>query len=115
MCLNGSPAADLNSKLFGTHSLGAALLIGTPTLIFYGWLSDKFGRNPVILGGFLLAALTYYPLYSWLGAVTQLGNINNPVAILIIAILVSYVGMVYKPIGAYRPGCRAPADHRLLS
>jgi MFS family permease len=81
--------------------VSAALLIGTPTLIFYGWLSDQIGRKPVILGGFLLAALTYYPLYSWLGAVTQPGNINYPVAILIIAILVSYVGMVYGPIGAF--------------
>jgi len=81
--------------------VGIALLIATPTLILYGWLSDLIGRKPVILGGFLLAALTYYPLYSWLGTVTQPGNINHPVAILIIAILVSYVGMVYGPIGAF--------------
>jgi hypothetical protein len=33
--------------------------------------------------------------------VTQPGNINYPVAILIIAILVNYVGMVYGPIGAF--------------
>jgi MFS family permease len=78
-----------------------ALLLATPTLIFYGWLSDIIGRKPVILGGFLLAALTYYPLYSWLGTVTQPGNINYPVAIFIIFILVSYVGMVYGPIGAF--------------
>src|SRR5262249_39861810 len=45
----------------------AALLIATPTLILFGWLSDHIGRKPVILGGFLLAALTYYPLYAWLG------------------------------------------------
>jgi nitrate/nitrite transporter NarK len=55
----------------------------------------------VILGGMLLAALTYYPLYSWLGRVTLPDNINYPVAILIIFILVSYVGMVYGPIGAF--------------
>ena len=81
--------------------VGIGLVIGTPTLIFYGWLSDIIGRKPVILGGFLLAAVTYYPLYTWLGAVTQPGNINMPIAILIIAILVSYVGMVYGPIGAF--------------
>ena len=79
----------------------AALLIATPTLILWGWASDHIGRKPVILGGFLLAAVTYYPLYAWLGAVTQPGNINYPVAILIIAILVNYVGMVYGPIGAF--------------
>jgi MFS family permease len=81
--------------------VGIALLIGTPSLILFGWLSDHIGRKPVILGGFLLAALTYYPLYSWLGAVTHPGNINYPIAILIIAILVCYVGMVYGPIGAF--------------
>src|SRR5499425_1763006 len=41
----------------------AALLIATPTLILWGWVSDHIGRKPVILGGFLLAAVTYYPLY----------------------------------------------------
>jgi MFS family permease len=83
------------------YLVGAGLLIGTPTLILFGWLSDHIGRKPVILAGFLLAALTYYPLYSWLGSVTKPGSINYPVAIFIIAILVSYVGMVYGPIGAF--------------
>src|SRR5713101_1074959 len=83
------------------YIVGAALLIATPSLIFFGWLSDIIGRKPVILGGMLLAAITYYPLYSWLGAVTQPGNINYPIAIIIIAILVNYVGMVYGPIGAF--------------
>src|SRR5881398_2536492 len=52
------------------YIVGAALLLASPTLIFFGWLSDLIGRKPVILGGFLLAALTYYPLYTWLGTVT---------------------------------------------
>jgi MFS family permease len=81
--------------------VGAGLVLGTPTLIIFGWLSDLIGRKPVILGGFLLAAVTYYPLYSWLGAVSQPGNVNYPVAIIIVAILVAYVGMVYGPIGAF--------------
>jgi MFS family permease len=81
--------------------VGIGLVIGTPTLIFFGWLSDVIGRKPVILGGFFLAALTYYPLYTWLGAVSQPGHVNMPIAIVIVAILVSYVGMVYGPIGAF--------------
>src|ERR1700720_1521755 len=83
------------------YIVGAALLLATPSLIFFGWLSDIIGRKPVILGGMLLAAITYYPLYSWLGAVTQPGNINYPIAIFIIFILVCYVGMVYGPVGAF--------------
>src|SRR5438067_3464884 len=87
--------------LSSSYIVGAALLIATPSLIFFGWLSDKIGRKPVILGGMLLAAITYYPLYVWLGTVTQPGNINYPISIFIIFILVCYVGMVYGPVGAF--------------
>src|SRR5436853_5727798 len=87
--------------LTSAYIVGAALLRATPLLILFGWLSDIIGRKPVILGGMLLAAITYYPLYLWLGAVTQPGNINYPIAIFIIFILVCYVGMVYGPVGAF--------------
>jgi MFS family permease len=92
------------SKLDGlttSYIVGAGLIIGTPTLVLFGWLSDHIGRKPVILGGMLIAAVTYYPLYAWLGSVTQPGNVDYPIAILIVAILVAYVGMVYGPIGAF--------------
>jgi MFS family permease len=47
-----------------TNTLVAiALLIGTPFFVFFGWLSDKIGRKPIILAGCLLAALTYFPLF----------------------------------------------------
>src|SRR5438094_253250 len=87
--------------LTSAYIVGAALLLATPSLIFFGWLSDIIGRKPVILGGMFLAAITYYPLYLWLGTVTQPGNINYPVAVFIIFILVCYVGMVYGPVGAF--------------
>jgi MFS family permease len=87
--------------LHSSYIVGLALLIGTPSIILAGALSDRIGRKPVILGGFLLAALLYYPLYSWLGQVTHPDAINYPVAVLIIAILVTFVGMVYGPIGAF--------------
>src|SRR4051794_12174113 len=43
--------------------IAVALLIGTPCFILFGWLSDKIGRKPIILAGFLLAALTYFPIF----------------------------------------------------
>src|SRR5438105_793065 len=40
-----------------------ALALGTPAFILFGWLSDKIGRKPIILAGFLLAAVTYFPIF----------------------------------------------------
>ncbi|KAA2213950.1 MFS transporter [Pseudoroseomonas oryzae] len=45
-----------------------ALLLGSGGFVFFGWLSDKVGRKPIILGGCLLAALTYFPLFKLMSA-----------------------------------------------
>ncbi|TNE39235.1 MAG: MFS transporter [Sphingomonadales bacterium] len=44
--------------------IAIALALATPFFVFFGWLSDKIGRKPIILGGCLLAAISYFPLYS---------------------------------------------------
>jgi len=55
-----------------TYTLIAiSLLLGTPFFVFFGWLSDKIGRLKIILGGCLIAALTYFPLF---GALTHYVN-----------------------------------------
>src|SRR6266851_1896434 len=87
--------------LSSSYIIAIALLIATPTLIFWGWLSDKVGRKPIILGGMALASITYYPLYTALGTYANPGSVNYPMAILIVVILVNYVGMTYGPIGAF--------------
>lgn len=51
--------------------IAVALLLATPFFVFWGWLSDKVGRKPIILTGCLLAALTYFPLFS---ALTEAAN-----------------------------------------
>ncbi len=40
-----------------------SLALGTPFFVVFGWLSDKIGRKPIILAGFLLAAVTYFPIF----------------------------------------------------
>src|SRR5207253_8767903 len=86
--------------LTSSYIVGLALLIATPTLIFWGWLSDKIGRRPIILTGMALAPITYYPLYGALGTYADPTNLNYPMPVLIVAILLHRVGMTHGPIGA---------------
>jgi MFS family permease len=51
--------------------IAIALILGTPGFIFFGWLSDKIGRKPIIMAGCILAALTYFPVFH---ALTQAAN-----------------------------------------
>jgi MFS family permease len=40
-----------------------SLVFGTGLFIFFGWLSDKIGRKPIILAGCLIAALSFFPIF----------------------------------------------------
>lgn len=40
-----------------------AFVFGTPFFVLFGWLSDKVGRKPIMLGGMLIAILSYFPIY----------------------------------------------------
>ena len=67
-------------------AIAGSLLIGTPFFIFFGWLSDKIGRKPIILAGCLLAALTYFPLFQALTAAVNpaldAAQKNSPVTVI---------------------------------
>jgi len=43
--------------------VAAALLIGTPLFVFFGWLSDRIGRKRIILFGCACAVFTYMPIF----------------------------------------------------
>jgi MFS family permease len=51
--------------------IAIALVLATPGFIFFGWLSDRIGRKPIIMAGCLLAVLTYFPLFH---ALTRYAN-----------------------------------------
>ncbi|HEY4366532.1 MAG TPA: MFS transporter [Steroidobacteraceae bacterium] len=51
--------------------VAGALLLATPFFVVFGKLSDRIGRKPIVLGGCLLAALTYFPLFA---ALTHFAN-----------------------------------------
>ena len=75
----------------------AALLMGAPFFVFWGWLSDRIGRRIIMTAGFLLAALTYWPVFTWMGTFK-----DSPVMLtLLVWYMVILVTMVYGPIAAF--------------
>ncbi len=77
-----------------------SLAIGTVGFIFFGALSDKIGRKPIILAGCLIAALTYFPLF---GALTKnanptLANALDTVKVQVLADAAD-CGDLFNPIG----------------
>jgi MFS family permease len=51
--------------------IAVALILGTPFFLFFGSLSDRVGRKPIILAGCLIAAVSYFPLFH---ALTSFAN-----------------------------------------
>jgi len=74
-----------------------AMLLGAPLFLLFGALSDRIGRKPIIMGGCLLAAITYFPIYVLMGQVA-----SNPFLLgVLVWIQMIYVTMVYGPIAAF--------------
>jgi MFS family permease len=74
-----------------------ALVAGAPFFVVFGSLSDRIGRRGIMICGFALAAITYVPAFTALGAFK-----DNPVVLtLLVFYLVILVTMVYGPIAAF--------------
>src|SRR6201995_5454681 len=51
--------------------IAIALLMGALFFFFFGSLSDRIGRKPIIMAGLLIAACTYFPLFKALAPHTH--------------------------------------------
>ena len=105
--------------------VGAAIVLGTPFFVFFGRLSDRIGRKPIILGGCLIAAISYYPIYNLMtqfahpqgvlattgksaGRFVAADGVTPTVAqpemlplVVLVWIQIIFVTMVYGPIAAF--------------
>jgi MFS family permease len=74
-----------------------ALTAGAPFFVAFGALSDRIGRRNIMTSGFVLAVITFWPVFTWLGTFK-----NDPVILTILVFyLVILVTMVYGPIAAF--------------
>ena len=56
----GLPAATKDMLLI------VMTVVSAPLYVLFGWLSDRIGRKPVMVGGMLLALLLYFPGSHWI-------------------------------------------------
>jgi MFS family permease len=105
--------------------VGTAIVFATPFFLFFGRLSDRIGRKPIILAGCAIAAISYYPIYTlmtqfahpqgvlatagksagkFVGADGVTPTVAQPEILPLIALVwiqIIYVTMVYGPIAAF--------------
>jgi MFS family permease len=102
--------------------VGTAIVLAAPFFYFFGQLSDRVGRKRVILGGCLVAAISYFPIYNlmtqfahpqgtfshtlgkYVGADGTTPSAAQPEILPLIALVwiqVVFVTAVYGPIAAF--------------
>jgi len=74
-----------------------ALTLGAPFFLVFGALSDRIGRRNIMTLGFALAAISYWPVFTWFATFK-----DNPVMLTVLVwYMVILVTMVYGPIAAF--------------
>lgn len=92
--------------------VGTAIVLATPFFVVFGRLSDRIGRKRIILGGCLIAAISYFPIYNLMTAFAGPASVNAagktvhlqpniPAEMALVWIQVIFVTMVYGPIAAF--------------
>ncbi|MDI4657738.1 MFS transporter [Xanthobacter autotrophicus] len=90
-----------------------SLVFGTGFFVFFGWLSDKIGRKPIILAGCLIAAASYFPLFNM---ITSYANPALEKAIQNVRVTVvsdpANCGSLFNPVGTriYSAPCDIARD-----
>ncbi|WP_046732076.1 MFS transporter [Streptomyces humi] len=79
--------------------MAVALVLGTPSYVLFGRLSDRYGRLRVIVPGLALSAVGFLPLFAWIRQAAA----DQSWAQVIVAVTLQIVfsAMVYAPTAAY--------------
>jgi len=90
-----------------------SLALGTMLFVFFGWLSDKIGRKPIILAGCLIAAISFFPIFHMLTATINptLDKAVNTVKVSVVADPAE-CGSLFNPVGTrvYTTSCDLSRD-----
>lgn len=93
-----------------TQIIAVAILLGTPSFVLFGSLSDRISRKKIILTGCLCAVVLDFPIYHMMVTASgfdlshpELGSPMPNVSLLtfLVWIQVVFVGMVYGPVAAF--------------
>ena len=79
--------------------VAVALVIGTPTFVLFGHLSDRYGRKRIMMAGNLFGAISYFALYR--GMVAASDPLNAPLIVAIIVVQIAFAAMITGPVAAF--------------
>ncbi len=79
--------------------LAWSLVLTTPFYVFFGSLSDRLGRMPVILAGCALAAIFFVPVYQ--GIMHFAAPLNMTMLVALVSFQMLFGTMTYGPLAAF--------------
>jgi MFS family permease len=87
--------------LEATLAVAAAQVLSTPCYIFFGDLSDRIGRKPLMVWGAVGAAVTFLPIFLGIDWAAERGNVHWVPLILLLTAGMVWTTVSYAPTAAY--------------
>ncbi|NEB03356.1 MFS transporter [Streptomyces sp. SID13726] len=79
--------------------MAVALVLGTPSYVVFGRLSDRYGRQRLLVTGLALSAVSFLPLYAWMREAVSTGSWAQ--VVIAVTLQIVFSAMVYAPTAAY--------------